>query len=120
MKIHQTLLPEKPRVRYVSGKELYSYDGKSYPPQRNTGPAPECRVEISPFGPAAVDYFLHVLTATDASAGNVPVAKMRRTGAVIQVTVDHASIEFTTERVGGNITVAGRRCPFPDKIVPLK
>ena len=47
------------------------YDGQQYQPHRDTGPAPQCRMEVSPANPAKLDYFLHVLTATD--AGAVPV-----------------------------------------------
>ena len=62
----QTLLPENPQVRLVAGADLYTYGGHSYPPSRDTGPAPECRIEISPGEPRTTDYFLHVLTATGA------------------------------------------------------
>jgi hypothetical protein len=61
----QSLLPVSPEVRQVSGPELYRIDGRDYPPDQETGAAPECRLEISPSAPATVDYFLHVLTATE-------------------------------------------------------
>ena len=44
----------------------YKVNGRAYPPRRNTGPAPECRIEVSPAAPADEDFFLHVLTAADA------------------------------------------------------
>jgi len=57
----KTLLPEKVNVELFSGDNLYVIDGINHPPQRNTGPAPECRIEISPLE-AKKDYvFVHVL-----------------------------------------------------------
>src|SRR4030042_3637153 len=47
----QTLLPERPQVRLVSGPELYSYDGRDYPPSPDTAPAPGGRIEILPSQP---------------------------------------------------------------------
>jgi heparin/heparan-sulfate lyase len=64
----QTLLPANPQVRLVQGADLYRVGGTSYPPKRNTGPAPDCRIEISPPEPAADDLFLHVLTASNEPA----------------------------------------------------
>jgi hypothetical protein len=70
----QTLLPGNPQVKLISGPDLYSYGGKTYPPEKDTGPAPQCRIEISPSQQAAVDYFLHVLTAADADTASVEKA----------------------------------------------
>ena len=63
------------RCGLVSGADLYTYGGHSYPPSRNTGPAPECRIEVSPREPRATDYFLHVLTATGADVADVREAR---------------------------------------------
>ncbi|MEA2063055.1 MAG: heparinase II/III family protein [Gemmatimonadota bacterium] len=57
----QTVLPSMPVVKLFSDSELYSYGGRSYPPNRDTGTAPECRIEISPLAYKKEDYFLHVL-----------------------------------------------------------
>ena len=76
----QTLLPAEAEVKQISGQELYRIDGRDYPPDHETGPAPECRVEISPPQPRAIDYFLHVLTATDASTTRVPRATAKVEG----------------------------------------
>ena len=83
----QTLLPEKTNVELFSGERLYTIDGTDYPPQRDTGPAPECRMEISP-AEAKRDYlFVHVLTATDAGLATVPLAKASVSGSKATVTL---------------------------------
>ncbi len=86
----QTLLPRKPEVRLVNGEALYRYGGRNYPPSKDTGPAPECRIEVSPSAPAGVDYFLHVLTATEAKTAAVRPASVRVSGGKIRVTVGGA------------------------------
>ena len=103
----QTLLPSESKVKLVTGDELYSYGGKSYPPVRDTGPAPECRIEISPERQQAVDYFLHVLTATDVQVKDTEVT----------VTIGETRITFEMADVGGRIELSGRRTKFADKIV---
>jgi len=83
----QTLLPEKTDVALYTGEQLYVIDGTNYPPQRDTGPAPECRMEVSP-SEAQTDYlFVHVLTATDTQTENVPLAKADVSGNTIRVTL---------------------------------
>jgi heparin/heparan-sulfate lyase len=84
----QTLLPEKTSVELYTGEKLYTIDGVNYPPQRDTGAAPECRLEISP-AVAAKDYlFVHVLHATDAGIASVPLAKVNISGGTIRVSVN--------------------------------
>jgi len=114
----QTVLPRDPEVKLVSGDDLYRYGGKAYPPERNTGPAPECRVEVSPSQPAQVDYFLHVLTATDAGTEAVEKAVAQVGDQEIIVTVGEVEITFTLAEVGGSIEKAGGRTPLADQIVP--
>ena len=114
----QTLLPEKAQVRLASGDDVYRYDGESYPPRRDTGPAPECRVEIAPPRAAAVDHFLHVLTAADASVEDVPVAQMRLEGDEVLVTVGDARLRLPTRRVGGSVSFSDRWQSLPNRIVP--
>ncbi|PIZ39259.1 MAG: hypothetical protein COY42_22585 [Armatimonadetes bacterium CG_4_10_14_0_8_um_filter_66_14] len=87
---------------------MYSYDGKSYPPQRDTGPAPECRIEISSPQPAETDYFLHVLTATDAGVASVPQATVRESESEITVALGETRLTFRTNAVGGRIERGGR------------
>ncbi len=105
----QTLLPTQPAVRLVSGSDLYRYGGHDYPPRRNTGPAPECRIEISPGEARTEDFFLHVLTAADAATESAPLARVGRDGVRVQVTVGDAQLEFETATVGGTITLGGRK-----------
>jgi len=113
----QTLLPEKSDVRLASGPDLYRYDGKSYPPSRDTGPAPECRIEVSPSRPAADDVFLHVLTAADATRGTVPAAMVQRNAGTVEVTIGATRVRFSTKDPGGSIVLGGESREFTDKVV---
>lgn len=109
----QTLLPVEHDVRLVCGAELYSYGGRSYPPRRQTGPAPECRVEVSPRRPAATDYFLHVLEATDTSDDQGPQAAVQLTDREAVVSIDGWRIGFGLAELSGWIERDGRREPLP-------
>ena len=95
----QTLLPEKANVELYCGDELYKIDGVNYPPQRDTGPAPECRMEITP-AEAKKDYlFVHVLTATDAGVETVTLAKVNVSGNKVRVFVEaEHSFDFDIAR----------------------
>ncbi|NPV47766.1 MAG: hypothetical protein HPY69_12460 [Armatimonadetes bacterium] len=112
----QTLLPREPQVRLASGEELYKYGGQAYPPARDTGPAPECRVEVSPAEPAAEDYFVHVLTATDPEVGTVPNATLEETAGFLRVRVGDTAIAFTRGRTGGTIQLAGRERALTESV----
>jgi len=105
----QTLLPPDPDVKLVTGAELYSYGGKTYPPKRDTGPAPQCRTEITPARQKAVDHFLHVLTATDATVASMEKAIAQVKDQEVTVTVGEARITFTMAELGGRIELPGRR-----------
>ena len=84
----QTLLPAQTETSLFSGDELYKIDGVNYRPQRDTGPAPECRVEITPTD-AKTDYtFVNVLTATDAKTKTVPDAKAEFSDGKLRVIID--------------------------------
>jgi len=113
----QTLLPEKPLVRLVSGPELYSYGGRDYPPLRDTGPAPECRIEISPSEPGLCDYFLHVLTATKSDVTSMDEAMVIRRERDIIVSVGKTTIKFAIPGVGGIIEQPGQQRQFTDTVV---
>jgi hypothetical protein len=113
----QTLLPTNPEVRLVSGPNLYSYGGKSYPPEQDTGPAPECRIEISPSRQSADDCFLHVLTAADAGVASVEKASVRAEGQNIIVTIGKTEITFTTTEVAGGIRISGRYASFVNTVL---
>ena len=108
----QTVLPANPVVQLVKGDDLYSCGGQTYLPRRDTGPAPECRIEVSPPTPAQTDYFLHVLTATDAATDSVPQAVAEVHDGSIAVTIGDARISFTTAEVGGQIEIGGRVVPL--------
>jgi hypothetical protein len=90
----QTLAPADAVISLVSGEELYKVNGRAYPPRRDTGPAPACRVEVSPARAATADFFLHVLTASDADATAVPVAKAEIQGQTVSVNIESANIHF--------------------------
>jgi len=113
----QTLLPASPDVRLVSGPDLYRIDGRNYPPDHETGAAPECRVEISPPAPRTVDYFLHVLTATDAATASVPPAAAAVTAGRAGVSLPGVKIMFAKDSTGGEIEVAGQTRPLAKTMV---
>jgi len=111
----QTLLPDNPQIKLIKNSNLYNYDGKTYPPSRDTGPAPECRIEISPSRPKAVDYFLHVLTAVDANTPSVNKAVAQVNEQEVTVTIGETRIAFLKTEIGGRIEISGRRIKFADR-----
>jgi heparin/heparan-sulfate lyase len=100
----QTVLPERAKMRVVSGDDLYRYGGKAYPPSRDTGPAPEARIEVDTDG----ELFLHVLTATDAGVRSVPQGKATLRGREVRLTVGRAKITFVGD-LGGRLEIGGRK-----------
>ena len=113
----QTLLPARPELKQACGGELYRIDGRDYPPEHETGAAPECRIEISPRTPAAEDYFLQVLTAADASVAAVPRAAVAVTAGKVTVRLQGVEIAFDRQAAGGEIVIAGRRRALASMIV---
>ncbi len=113
----QTVLPTDPVVRLATGDDLYSYGGQTYPPDRDTGPAPECRIEVSPATPAETGYFLHVLTATAATVDSVPRATAEVGDDEVTVVIGDTQIAFTTAEVGGQIRIGGSVTPLARGIV---
>jgi hypothetical protein len=113
----QTVLPSNPQVKLYFGEELYRYGGRSYPPDIEVGEAPLCRLEVSPGAPSAVDYFLHVLTATDSTTACVQKATAEAVDKGFFVTLGGTKLFFATENVGGWIMLAGKRSPFAGNIV---
>ncbi|MFC1614430.1 hypothetical protein ACFL5K_03960 [Gemmatimonadota bacterium] len=111
----QIVLPRNPQVTFFSGENLYSYGGRTYPPDLDTGPAPECRVEVSPLEPSKVDYFLHVLTATEADIASVKEAVAEVTEDEVVVRLGDTRLSFEKENVGGWIEVNGNRLEFTSK-----
>ncbi|HUU90028.1 MAG TPA: heparinase II/III family protein [Phycisphaerae bacterium] len=113
----QTVLPQGAKVRTASGDDLCRYGGEAYPPNRTTGPAPECRIEVSPPQPRAEDVFLHVLTTTDSGVESVPAATADVGDGRVTVTVGGARIVFPADAPGGRIELGGKTAAFPDRIV---
>jgi len=113
----QTLFPRNPRTRFVSGEGLYTFDGKSFPPSRITGPAPECRIEISPNTSSREDFFLHVLTAADSAVDTVPAAIVKNAGDEIAVTIGEVTVMFRKGRPGGGITRNGKTIMLKESIM---
>ena len=113
----QTVLPPESRVTFARGEDLYRYGGNAYPPSRNTGPAPACRIEVSPATARETDCFLHVLTATDATTGAVPQATATVTDTAVEVSIGEAKVTFTTARLGGSITLGGKRRGFTTAVI---
>jgi hypothetical protein len=104
----QTLLPAEPLVKLYQGDSLYVSGGKLHPPDRDTGPAPECRVEISPSRPALTDYFLHVLTAGDSSTAGVPEATVQEQENGFTLYLGAARFYFEKNSIGGKIENSGK------------
>jgi hypothetical protein len=113
----QTLLPTQPQVQLVAGADLYTYGGRSYPPRRDTGPAPECRIEISPAEPQTTDYFLHILTATDAEVNEIESTVATVEDGQVQVRLGTMAIAFDTDKVGGNLESGGRRTALAETVM---
>ena len=104
----QTVLPSEPLVRLVQGDSLYVSGGTLHLPSRDTGPAPECRVEVSPSRPALTDYFLHVLTAADSSAAEVPEATVQEQENGFTLSLGPARLYFEKNAIGGKVELDGK------------
>lgn len=100
----QPLLPQERVTKLVAGTDLYRIGGRDYPPSRSTGPAPECRVEISPAKAARQDYFLNVLTASAAEAEMVPGATVNVSGPDVEVVIGKSRIKFRSDRVAAAVS----------------
>ncbi len=100
----QTLLPRSCDTGLATGQQLYEYDGQAFPPARDTGPAPACRIEVSPKTPGLVDHFLHVLTATDSEVSVVPVAQCDSAAGAVDVSIGSAHVTFRTDEVAAEVT----------------
>ena len=65
-------------------------------------------MEISPARASEVDYFLHVLTATDSSVEAVTTAQVHETDDEVRVQVGRMTVTFRKAKVGRDITVEGQ------------
>jgi hypothetical protein len=85
----QTLLPEKTKEEHFHGDKLYMIDGVNYPPQRDTGPAPKCRIEISPVEAKKEHIFVHVFQAGGTfGLEQTPLAKVNVSDGKIRVSLN--------------------------------
>jgi len=107
----QTVLPERHWVSLVTGDELYSLGDRSYPPDRDTGPAPECRIEVAPITPRTEEFFLHVLTAADSTVSSVPQAAAEVGEVDIKLTLGIYELTFQKNEVGFEMEVT--ECSLP-------
>jgi hypothetical protein len=105
----QTLLPALAEVKLNQGDDLFGYAGQQFPPQRKYGVESECRIEVSPSKPAKEDYFLHVLTATEATVEKVPQASVVTGKDKMTLTIGKTRMTFLTGKVGGSIQIKGRK-----------
>lgn len=95
----QTLEPEKAEVKLVSGDDLYKLGGRAYPPRRVIGPAPECRIEVSPVKPSELDLFVHILTAADSESAPPQPGQVRIDGNTVIVQLEQVGFQFHADRV---------------------
>ena len=110
-----TLLPEDAAATPVGGPgKEYWVDGKNYPPDQTRDPeAGAWRVEVKPTHDSAVDFFLHVLVASDAHGGEhlprVELGSVDNETAAVEITdgINKATVQFRTkDRTGGHIVIA--------------
>jgi hypothetical protein len=113
----QPLLPPDREIKLVRGTILYHYDDKTYPPKRDTGPAPQCRIEISPAEQRKVDYFLHILTAADASVASVEKAIAEVKNQEVTAKIGQTIITFEKAEVRGHIELSGQSTKLANTIV---
>ncbi len=113
----QTLLPRGSRTKLHTEEDLYAYDGESYAPEQSRGPAPECRISVSPGSSATEDFFLTVLTATDSSVNRPLPARQSETDESVTVRIGEDLIEFQKRRVGGRIEIKGLERELAEQVL---
>jgi hypothetical protein len=99
----QNLLPVNPAIQFISGENLYRYNGNTYPSGKNTGTAPECRVEISPAEESEQDYFLTLLTTAESGTAEVPIAIAEEENDSVTVCVGEYTVQFSKNEVRINV-----------------
>jgi hypothetical protein len=112
----QTLFPEQRQLRLVADADLYRYNGHAFPTSRNTGPAPKCRIELSPVQAARADLFLNILTATNIETETVLRAVGRLVAGRVLVEVAGLKLTFNAASVGGDVTWRGRMTRLAETI----
>ncbi len=113
----QSLLPDNPEVELISGDDLYTLNDQTYAPNRNTGPAPKCRIEISPTKLAQTDYFLNVLTAASADTRSIAKAAITQTLDEVTVQIEDTHLTFQKQMVGGEINTRGQKVSLATRIM---
>jgi len=113
----QTVLPGKVEVKLVKGAAQYEAEGISFPPRQTYGVGAECRIEVSPVAAAKEDFFLHVLTATEADADSVPTATALVGQGKLTVSLGKTKVTFLTDKMGGTVEIKGKKTAFANKIV---
>jgi len=103
----QALLPKELKITLNTREDLYTYDGENYAPKEIRGPAPECRISVSPGKPAKEDFFLNILTATNGSVDSPLTASYDESDKCFFVRIGEDLIEFQKERIGGRIELRG-------------
>ncbi|MBE0537034.1 MAG: heparinase II/III family protein [Phycisphaerae bacterium] len=114
----QTLLPENPEVELISGDNLYKVGERTYYPNRKTGPAPTCRIEISPTEPAQTNYFLNILTAAMADTVSVPKTTIAETPNEVTVQIAETQLNFQKQSAAAHIRTQGKEAPLAARIMP--
>ena len=104
----QTLLPENAETKLFCHAAQYDYAGRSFQFDYSNGPAPDCRMEISPNVPAKDDYFLHVLTPTDYNRSSLEPARVRVEGDDVIASIGASTVSFKKSKVDGSVTIDGK------------
>lgn len=91
----QTVLPTTGSTTIADGDSLYCYSGECFLPERDTGPAPSARIEVSAASADDGAFFVHVLTATESATESVPSAVADTAGGHVTVTIGGHSLSFS-------------------------
>jgi hypothetical protein len=112
----QTLLPAQSETKLFCREEQFVIDGVNCPYAHASGPAPDCRMEVSPSQPAKEDYFLHVLNTTDYNRGSIEPAQVRLEGDDVIVNTHGATVSFKKSTVGGSVTLKSVTRPLKNLV----
>lgn len=99
----ETLLPRASEILSIGGPgHEFEIDGVNYPPKKNYDPdeAGRWRIEVSPSEPALRDYFLHVLSTSEARSREWPSVSVTEDEETVTVTVSDHDIEVRLAKTG--------------------
>jgi hypothetical protein len=105
----QPLLPVEREIALVDGENLCRMGSQDFPPRKSTGPAPECRIQISPSRASARDFFLHVLATGAPDQAAAPQATAQVEQDQVRVKIGGAQISFSKGILGGEIEKGGQK-----------